>query len=314
MRRVLVIKLGALGDFVQATGAFASIRQHEQHAHITLLTTKAMLPLAEKLPWFDHVQTDSRQPFYRLGYLCRLRRFLKQFDMVYDLQTNSRTGYYYLLAGRPQWNGIAKGCSFRHTNPNRNHMHTLNRLEDQLKAAGVVSSFMPNLSLAGVNSQPLIDVYQLNNFVVLVPGGSAHRPEKRWPHFAELAEKLRVRGYQTVLVGGNDEAALLQSLAQQTGAVNLCGKTSLNELITLFPQAKWVVGNDTGPMHIAAASDARCVVLFGHASKPELCAPRSPHTHVLQQENIEAISPQQILHLMGFSVENGAQTNEKKAE
>ena len=50
MRRILVIKLGALGDFVQATPAFAAIRAHERNAHITLLTTRGLLALAHPAP------------------------------------------------------------------------------------------------------------------------------------------------------------------------------------------------------------------------------------------------------------------------
>ena len=52
-RQVLVIKLGAIGDFVQATGAFADIRAHEKTAEITLLTTPAMMALAGLVPWAE---------------------------------------------------------------------------------------------------------------------------------------------------------------------------------------------------------------------------------------------------------------------
>ncbi|MFT9380899.1 glycosyltransferase family 9 protein, partial [Gluconobacter sp.] len=60
MSRILVIKLGALGDFVQAFGAFASIRAAFPHDSITLLTTPPFVELAKAAPWFDDVTTDRR--------------------------------------------------------------------------------------------------------------------------------------------------------------------------------------------------------------------------------------------------------------
>ena len=51
--KILVIKLGALGDFIQATGPFKAIRQHHRGAHITLLTTPPFVSLASDSSWFD---------------------------------------------------------------------------------------------------------------------------------------------------------------------------------------------------------------------------------------------------------------------
>ena len=58
--RILVIKLGALGDFAQAFGPFAAIRAHHPGAEITLLTTPPFAPLARQAPWFDQVWENGR--------------------------------------------------------------------------------------------------------------------------------------------------------------------------------------------------------------------------------------------------------------
>ena len=58
--RILVIKHGALGDWVLATGCFAAIRRHHRSAHVTLLTTPAFADLGARCPWFDEVWTDER--------------------------------------------------------------------------------------------------------------------------------------------------------------------------------------------------------------------------------------------------------------
>mgnify|MGYP000861510186 FL=1 len=58
--RILVIKLGALGDFAQAFGPFAAIRAHHPGAEITLLTTPPFAPLARQAPWLDQVWDHGR--------------------------------------------------------------------------------------------------------------------------------------------------------------------------------------------------------------------------------------------------------------
>jgi ADP-heptose:LPS heptosyltransferase len=304
MRRILVIKLGALGDFVQATPAFAAIRAHERNAHITLLTTRGLLELAHPAPFFDAVAIDERRPWWDVKSLLRLHHKLRGFDRVYDLQTNDRTSVYYWLAGRPEWNGaplgVAKGISHPQTHPDRDNLHTLDRLADQLRAAGMHVSGSPDITYAKDDAGPLLRSHDLKTFVALVPGGSRHRPEKRWPHFAELIARLSERKLTCVLIGGPDERALLDDLAQQTGAINLCGRTTLPELIDIFGRALAVIGNDTGPMHLAAAAGARGAVLFGSGSNPALCAPRAEKIHVLSANPLATLLPSDVLRTLGL--------------
>lgn len=297
MRRILVIKLGALGDFVQATAAFADIRSHEKSAHITLLTTPAFKAWAEKMPWFDTIIYDTRKPFWHLGYLFNLRRNLHGFDMVYDLQTNQRTGWYYHLAGKPAWCGIAKGCSHPHTNPERNDLHTLERIREQLATADIKAVYTPNILPAATNADEILAVHglQQNGFYALVPGGSAHRPEKRWPYFKQLAKELIAGGNKVALVGGPDEKELLENIAQTTGALNLGGQTNLNTLIDVMAKAAFVIGNDTGPMHIASASNTPGIVLFGPGSNPALCAPRAANMLIMHKNDLNAIQVADII-------------------
>ena len=159
---VLVIKLGAIGDFILATGAFADIRAHCRHAHITLLTTKAMLPLAAGAPFFDAIALDERPKLWDLRGMLRLRQKLRGFDTVYDLQTNDRTKLYFRLAGKPEWCGHVAGCSHRQTRPDRDRIHTLDRLQDQLEVAGIIPQHpYPDISYAREDATPLLKKYGL---------------------------------------------------------------------------------------------------------------------------------------------------------
>jgi len=265
MSRILVIRHGAFGDIVLSLPAMAAIRAHHRHAEITLLTTKPYSPLLAASPWFDRIDIDSKPEWWNLPGLWRLRRHLSGFDMVYDLQTSGRSSRYFTLAGRPPWSGIAAGCAFP-DDSSRITLHTRERLEQQLRLAGIPSLPQPDLSwLAG----PVPDLPA--SYAVLVPGGAPHRPKKRFPagKFREVAAGLKM---PVVVVGTAGE----KPLAEVIGGTDLTGKTDFFQLATVFRGAALAIGNDTGPMHLAAALGVPCISLFSAASNPALTAPRTP--------------------------------------
>ncbi|MDE2333885.1 MAG: glycosyltransferase family 9 protein [Rhodospirillales bacterium] len=274
MRRVLVIRLGALGDFVLSGPAFAAIRAQHPAAAVTLLTTPPYAALARRLPWFDHVVVDLRPRFWNLRALARLRRFLRGFDRVYDLQTSARSTWYGRLAGGGPWSGIGRGMAFSDRDPGRDRLHTRERLEGQLRQAGIASLPVPDWSALAGGGTGLPA-----HAVLLVPGAAPHRPGKRWPaeRFGDLAALLAARGLVPVVLGAAADAPLAATIrARCPAALDLTGQTSMADLFALAAQAELAVGNDTGPMHIAAAMGCRCLVLFGPESDPSLTAPRLP--------------------------------------
>ncbi len=332
--RILVIRLGALGDFVLSFPAFAAIRAHHPGARITLLTTRPFAPLAARAPWFDHVDIDRRPQWWDLPGLVRLRRTLRGphsaadpgpgdgpgrgpgpgYDLVYDLQTSARSGHYHRLAGRPPWSGIAPGCSLPHANPARNAIHTIDRQRDQLAHAGIpapaepaaarpaaavaspaVASPWPDLAwLAAAPVPPLPAA-----FAVLVPGAAPHRPEKRWPaeRFGQLARTLHRRGLAAVVVGSSVDGPLAAAIRTACpDATDLTGRTDLATLAAVLAGASLVVGNDTGPMHLAAALGRRCLVLFSDTSDPALTAPRGApgQVAVLRVADLRQLGTEQV--------------------
>lgn len=274
--RILVIKLGALGDFVQAMGPAAAIRAHHAGAEITLLTTAPYAELARAAPYFDRVWIDERPRFFDPLGVWRLRHRLRQggFDLVYDLQTSDRSSFYHRLMGRPPWSGIARGASLPHLSPARDRMHTLERQAEQLRLAGIAPVPLPDLAWAArdVSHFGLPD-----RLLLLVPGGSLHRPEKRWPveRYAALAVLAARRRLAPVVVGGPAEAPLGAVIAERCStAYDLTGRTSFGEIVALAHRAAYAVGNDTGPMHLVVAAGCAAAVLYSEASDPALTAPR----------------------------------------
>jgi ADP-heptose:LPS heptosyltransferase len=298
-RRVLVVKLGALGDVVLALGPFAAIRRRHAGAAITLLTTAPYKAFLAASGWFDEIWIDDRPPLWRLDRWLALRRRLRagRFDRVYDLQTSDRSGWYFRLmgpGGRPEWSGIVPGCSHPHASPRRQVMHTIDRQAEQLAVAGIPDVPPPDLSWATA------DVGRLGlapRYALLVPGGAAHRLAKRWPaeHYAALALRLAERGIQPAVLGAGAEAPLARTIqAACPQARDLTGATSLPDIAVLARGAAGAVGNDTGPMHMIAAAGCPSVVLFSRESDPALTAPRGPRVAILRRDSLDALPPDEV--------------------
>ena len=310
IKKVLVIKLSAMGDFILALAAAKKIRQAHPKARITLLTTPPFEGLAKLCPYFNAVETDGRPEGVSewLSLVGRLRK--AKYDRVYDLQTSSRSNmiFHGLQPFAPEWSGIALGCALPHKNPRRDRMHTLERHADQLKAAGIWpdaptepgSAPGPDISWIlrkAPSERPVAGGIQPRPYVLMAPGGSAHREEKRWPveKYGELAKALYDRGFDIVVIGGPQESALARAIQRHVSkARDLTGRTDLARVAMLGAKAALVVGNDTGPVHLAAAAGPPTIVLFSKASDPIVSAPRG-HVAVLQAENLADMPVAQVL-------------------
>ena len=297
-RNILVIKLSALGDFVQAMGPCAAIRRAHDTAYITLLTTGPYVEFAQASGYFDEIWNHRRPRWWQAGAWLALKKQLDggRFDRVYDLQTSDRSSFYYRLLRRPkpEWSGIAAGCALPHANPRRDFMHTIERQREQLNMAGIDDVPLPNFDWIENGT----DGFGLpERFVMLVPGGSAGRPGKRWSvtGFVELAERLLARDLAPVLLGAADETDRnAQISAACPGAVNLTGKTSILDIARLARRAAGAVGNDNGPMHLIAAAGSPSLVLYSHESDPALCAQRGPDVEILRREFLDTLTVDEV--------------------
>ena len=295
---ILIIKLGALGDMVQALGPMEAIRKYHAGDRITLLTTAPFAEFAMASSLIDEVWTDNRPSFFQFKAWLRLRRFLRRgrFRRVYDLQTSDRTGWYYRLLGpgvRPEWSGIAPGCSHPHANPCRNNMHTIDRQREQLGVAGIREVPDPSLDWAPMQ----VDIDPGGDLALIVPGGAIHRPRKRWPveRYAGLARNLVSAGMRPILVGNIEDSSIIAAVTERVDtAVNLSGRTSLLQLAGLCRRAQLAVGNDTGPMHMAVTAGVPSVVLYSNESDPRLCGQRGPVVEFLRCRELEDLSLNEV--------------------
>jgi ADP-heptose:LPS heptosyltransferase len=296
--RILVIKLGALGDFIQALGPMAAIRKHHPGAHVSLLTTKLFENFAKECGYFDEILIDKRPaPFDVKGWID-LRRTLNEgaYGRVYDLQNNDRSRLYFrLFKKKPEWVGTAKGASHRNTDHSRTAGHAFDGHVQTLKLAGIKDVRIDRLEWmqASTNAFPLKPPY-----VLLVPGCAPSRPEKRWPaaHYGRLAKLLHSLGYQPLVLGTRSEAEAAQDILKICPeSIDLTNQTDFKQIAVLAGNAAGAIGNDTGPVHLIAATGCPSLILFSHASDPVRHAPKGEYVTIMRKENIAEISPEEVV-------------------
>ena len=279
--RILVIKHGALVDLVQGFDAFAALRAGRPQAHIALLTSPIFADLTRLMPWFDEILVDTRSSPLNLIAAYRVRAILRDdWQFIVDMQCSRRTARYHrhFAPKASRWFGTAKGASdpfpdFTGVNNNR-------RMLTAAKMAGGIEVASDDVDFSWLTPAGRSVIAGLDPAVrggaVLIPGCSPAKPEKKWPveRFAALAAQLHESGEQVVVVGTNSDRATTDALlAQAPFCRDLVGKTDLVGLAAVLRSASLVVGNDTGPLFLAARLGAPSLMVMGPETNPDMSAP-----------------------------------------
>lgn len=257
-RIVLVIKHGAFGDIVQADGVLRDIRNHYRDARILLLTTSALSELMTRSPYIDEVLIDDRAPFWQWKRHVDLFSMLSQhaIDTVIDLQNSTRSHWYRRL-------GLKHG-KWLYRSGKLTQCSALRGLQSQLVDANIPVRYAlsPDVTWMADDVTDLLKRNQVNQpYIALIPGSSAKHTEKRWPYYADLASLLITAGYEVVTILGPDELSLAASIPGH----HLAKKHALTwfELAGMLRGALFVIGNDTGPSHVASCLNRPGLALFG---------------------------------------------------
>ena len=270
--QILIIKLSALGDLVQADGAIRDIREHHRNDTVTVMTTPAYRRYFERCPWVDEVFIDPRASRYNLLQMRDLRKRLhrQRFVRVYDLQQVGRTRFYRrFLFPRVWWLGDASGCSCYLKRPHNSC--AADHFSRHLALAGIPTThtLACDVSWMADNVDEILGRNGVSpGYVLLIPGASASHQGKCWPSFNDLAEKLIGQGLQPVTVPGPGEIEQYRSVP---GTTLMTADSCLDyfALAGVARKAAFVIGNDTGPTHIAAHLGCRGLALYGGHTSPQ---------------------------------------------
>jgi len=282
MRRILFIKLGAIGDVIQAAAAVAELKQQEPHTQVDWIIGSSIEPLLEDLKFIDRRIAISDQILYQGPLLKRILTLAKglfsiyQSAQRYDAIYIGHSSRQYLLFAIP---AILKNLPRRllainifHPILKQNRVSSyFDFLTSNIKAfhhsdSDALMKLGQSLLSEMTPSQYIQD--RKGKYVVLAPGGSKNllRDDmlRRWPveRYAQLAKKIIKDGYSVVLVGSKDDAWVLPFF-QDIDVLNLIGKTSLKQLLPIFDACQLIVTHDTGPLHMATLTKTPILALFG---------------------------------------------------
>lgn len=302
-RRILIIRLSALGDVMMASGLIPSLRQTYPDAHIAWLTETPAAPLIRQHPLLDEVIVWPRNQWQKLWRerrfaalwqeMKRFRRELRErrFDLALDAQGLLKSGLWGWLSGAPRRIGLRarEGAQWLATE----------RLDPPSKADPRIGA--EYRALARYVGAP-DEAYQLDlrfddatrqrarealaalgvqgPFAVLCPFTT--RPQKHWfeDRWSALAERLAMHGITPVLLGGPaDREAAARICAAAPSVVDLAGRLPLDQSVALIADAGLLIGVDTGLTHAGSAYRIPTVALFG-STRPYADAD-SPRTAIL---------------------------------
>ena len=276
MNKILIIRLGSLGDIIHAIPAAAAIRRAFPQASVDWLVDVRQREMLELVPVIDRrisINTSSAGSLWSvLGSLRHAR-----YDVALDLQGLLKSAMLARLSGASRIIGFPadllreRAARFLYTEAAGDAApHVIDKNLSMLKAVGIR---MPEVEfpLNDRNSEIAnearvrLGIHEGAPFAILNPG--AAWPNKRWPpvYFAEVARGLAKRhGLQSLVLWGPGEEQLAQNVvAAADGVAAVAPKTTIADLVSLMKAAALMISGDTGPMHIATALGTPLVGIFG---------------------------------------------------
>ena len=295
--RALIVAPAWVGDAVMAQPLFMRLHARFPGLRIDALAPPWVAPVLRRIPEiaevidnpFAHGELALRERF-------RLARKLARhgYDAAYVLPNSLKSALIPWLASIPQRIGFTGEARYGLLN----QRHTLDRerlprmVERFAQLAERPGDPLPNplpdprLDSTPAQQQETLAALSIDRppkIAVFCPGAE-YGPAKRWParHFAALADLLAGRGHAVWLLGSAKDRAIGEEIASlaRTAPQNLCGRTSLAQAIDLIALADFVVCNDSGLMHVAAAVGRPLVALYG-SSSPTFTPPLSPHAEII---------------------------------
>ncbi len=292
--RILILKLGAIGDVVHSLPVLETLRARFPKAYIAWVVEEAAAPVLRGNPHLDEVIVLERRRLKQPGRLGYFRNWLgmlkeKKFDTVVDLHNLFKTGFIGFFSGAPVRIG------FRRLREG-NFIFNNKRVEDYKHYSHAVEKYLSLLGPVGIKPEDWVVRFPLqwtpeeekpiqefwgktgwgsgDRIVVINPGASW--VSKRWSleRYSRTADFLIQKfGVQILLLWGPGEKHMAEGIASgmENPGVIAC-ETSLRSLPPMLKRCRLLISGDTGPLHLAAALGVSTVSLFG-PSRPKRNGP-----------------------------------------
>ena len=280
--RILVIKLDHIGDVLLATPVFSNLRRTYPDAELHALTGAWSRVVLERHPDVNNVVEYDSPAFCRTGQPTSLRDTFKLYRQLrrqkYDLMVDLRSDWRIVCFA---FGRLTPRCLSRAALQVANKLgvaqfsgtHETTRNLDVLRQAGIPTPVRTAIFSVTAEDQKwtsdLLATYQMEGqgpLIAIHPGSPIAL--KRWlpERYAELADWLIAqKRAQILFVGVEDEIPIITEIQarMRSASINIAGKTTLTQLASILLTCNVFIGNDSGPMHLAAAVGTQTIGLYG---------------------------------------------------
>jgi lipopolysaccharide heptosyltransferase II len=309
--KILAVKLADLGDLLMVTPALQALRAAHPNARIDLLVPPSSEGLLQGAPYLDRILRFDKFAFDSLKGLLNLPKTMRTLGFLAHLRGARYDALAIFHHFTSRW-GTAKfailcnasGARVRAGLDYGRGRFLTHRVRDigfgamheadywlrvaALLGADAERGWRPHLPVSDAHRSAALRLLSQHGLdvsgplVAMHPGAGAYSLARIWPveGFAQVARGLiESRGATVLVLGGPDEVERAERLVELAGcdgrAHNLAGRTSIHETAALLERCDLFVGNDSGPMHIAAAMGIPVVAVFG-PSNQQAWGPYSP--------------------------------------
>jgi len=325
--KILVVAPSWIGDTILAQPLLSLLKRNNPAARIEVLAADWSAPLLERMAGVDAVIGNPfKHGEFKFGARRALGRRLASADYshAYVLPNSWKSALIPFFAGIPR--RIGYQGENRYLLLNERHRLDVARhpqlVQRYAALAGPLPAVLPQPRLSSTPEQQQIARRALNLPLDAAPvifcPGAEYGPAKRWPaqHFAALARLVATPQNPVWLIGSDKDTVVGDEIAAAAGgaALNLCGRSTLEQAIDLIAGARCVVSNDSGLMHVAAALARPLVALYG-SSSPGYTPPLSPRATIVSRnlscspcfkrecplghfDCMNGITPQQVADMM----------------
>lgn len=284
-KNILIIKHSSLGDWIKATGFFKALREHFKDHNLFFITAEPYTQLAYSSGYFDNVWSDSREIYGNPRIFQKLAKH--RYLHVFDLQSSIRTRMY-----KPFIKHSGKFWAIMRNSKE----HNVEQFSNALKSMNIINRAEPCVDWL---STDLLHLNIPEKFVLLIPGCNAKYPNKRWTAagYNKVIEWLNAQDITAVLIGSDDDKILLDQISSKN-TINLINKIGFHGIAALARKALYVIGSDTGPTHIAAATGAKIIVPMSINTKRDYnsCKPWGNNTTLILKESLYTLDHATVIN------------------
>jgi ADP-heptose:LPS heptosyltransferase len=273
----LLVRLRSIGDTVLLTPCLAAIKGANASNEITVVSEPLSAPVIENHPLVDRLVVAGSSLRARFDLIARLRR--EKFDVAFNMHGGTTATLLTAMSGARRtvgYRGFRQSWMLNGRAPapdvllGRRSVHSVEQQLALLGWTGLPYPERPRLSVAvfpeaEASIRSRLSSLGIVNFAVIA--AAAAFESKRWPAagFAAVADHLKEKlGLPSLLIAGPGQEAIAREVSAATRSKPALVKDlSLKEVIALMSLSKLYIGNDSGPMHIAAAVGRPLVVVFG---------------------------------------------------